>query len=324
MGLAPVIEMLKISNGALPLLLSVAVCCAEVVPTVVAKLIEAGESEAAGRGAGVAVPVRLVLCTETAALSVTASAPGKLPAVTGAKVTEIEQLAPAASDAPQLLVWLNNPVGSLVTAMLVMVSGEPPVLLSVAVCAAEVVPATAVKLSEDGVSEATGGGGTGAVPWRLTTCTKPPGFSLTTRAPGTSLGVSGEKVIENEQLAPTASDAPQLLVWLNNPFGSLDMEMLAMVRGALPVLLSVAVCAAEVVPADVLKLNDSGKSVAAGDVPVPVRAIDWAGNAQDEQLGSTTEKVRWELYAWATAGEKVTTKLQLAPGAIGLAQFCTS
>ena len=104
MGLAPVIEMLKISSGALPVLLRVAVWGAEAVPTVVEKLSEAGESEAIGRGAGVAAPVRLVLCTETVALSVTTSTPGKLPAVTGAKVIAIEQLAPAAKDAPQLFV----------------------------------------------------------------------------------------------------------------------------------------------------------------------------------------------------------------------------
>jgi hypothetical protein len=241
----------------------------------------------------------------------------------GEKVTEKVQLAPAAKDTPQLLVCANNPTGTLRTEMSWMVSGEPPVLLSWTFCAAEMVPATAVKLSDEGVNVATGGGGGGAVPWRLTDCTKLPGLSLTVRAPGTSLGVAGEKVIENVQLAPTASDAPQLLVWLNHPFGSLANEMLVMVSGALPVLLSVAVCAAEVVPAAVLKLSPSGRSDAAGDVPVPVSAMDWEGSAHDEQLGSTTENRRWALYAWATLGEKVTTKAQLAPGAIALEQFCT-
>ena len=81
------------------------------------------------------VPVRLTVCGLPVALSVTVIAPGRLPVTVGVNVTLMEQLAPAAREAPQVLVWAY---GALAT-MLVMVRAAVPELVSVTVCAALVV-----------------------------------------------------------------------------------------------------------------------------------------------------------------------------------------
>jgi hypothetical protein len=54
----------------------------------------------------------------------------------GVKVTVIGQLAPAARVPPQVLLWAKSPL----LAIDLIVSGPVPVLLSVTVCAALVVP----------------------------------------------------------------------------------------------------------------------------------------------------------------------------------------
>ena len=81
------------------------------------------------------VPGRLIVCGPPVALSVTVIVPGRLPAAVGVNVTLMEQLAPAAREAPQVLVW---EYGALAT-MLVMFSAPVPELVSVTVCAALVV-----------------------------------------------------------------------------------------------------------------------------------------------------------------------------------------
>jgi len=121
-------------------------------------------------------------------LSVTSRLPVTLPAMAGEKVTEMVQLAPAASDGPQLLVSLNRPIsGELGAVMPVMVNGTLPVLLSVTVCAAEVVPAVAEKLSDEGESEATGRGAAVPIPVKLIICGEPVALSLTRMLPVTLL-----------------------------------------------------------------------------------------------------------------------------------------
>jgi hypothetical protein len=50
------------------------------------------------------VPLRATLCGEPVALSVMVSVPVRVPVVVGVKVTEIVQLAPAATLVPQVLV----------------------------------------------------------------------------------------------------------------------------------------------------------------------------------------------------------------------------
>ena len=81
------------------------------------------------------VPVRVTDCGLPVALSVTVIVPGWLPAAVGVKVTLMEQLAPTATEAPQVLVC---EYGALAV-MLAMISAPVPELVSVTDCVALVV-----------------------------------------------------------------------------------------------------------------------------------------------------------------------------------------
>jgi hypothetical protein len=73
-------------------------------------------------------------------LSLTLTAAARVPDAVGLKVKLMEQLAPAASELPQLCVWKKSPVLIPTIAMAVMVKVVVPVFLSVAVFAPLVVP----------------------------------------------------------------------------------------------------------------------------------------------------------------------------------------
>jgi len=72
------------------------------------------------------MPVMAADCGEPAALSVTAIAAVKVAAEVGVKPTVMVQLAPAASEAPQVLVWPKLLALAPVTAMLEMASAVLP------------------------------------------------------------------------------------------------------------------------------------------------------------------------------------------------------
>ena len=84
------------------------------------------------------------------ALSVTVIVPGWLPVAVGVNVTLMEQLAPAATEAPQVLVSAY----CALAAMLVMFSAAVPELVSVMVCAALVVPTILIAEGQAGRREA--------------------------------------------------------------------------------------------------------------------------------------------------------------------------
>jgi len=84
----------------------------------------------------VPVPVNETVCGLPPALSVTEMEPVREPVAVGAKVTEIVQVPAAATEAPQVLVWLKSPLAAIV----VIVSAADPVLVSVTTWAALVVP----------------------------------------------------------------------------------------------------------------------------------------------------------------------------------------
>lgn len=116
-----------------------------------------GKPEASvNEGGALPVPDKVTVCGEPAALSVTESVALKLAADAGVKVTEMMQLAPAASELPQVLVWAKSAAFAPVIAMPVIASAALPELDSVAVCAAVVVPDSDANVSDGGVSEATG------------------------------------------------------------------------------------------------------------------------------------------------------------------------
>jgi hypothetical protein len=91
-----------IASGAVPLLRTVTVCAALVVPTTCdAKETLVGVSVTAG---WVPVPLSETECGLPAALSVTVTAAVRLPGAEGVKVTEIVQDAPAPSEAGHVFV----------------------------------------------------------------------------------------------------------------------------------------------------------------------------------------------------------------------------
>ena len=69
-------------------------------------------------------------------MSVMVIVPGRLPVAVGVNVTLIVQLAPAATEVPQVLVWAY----CALAAMLVTLSAAVPEFVSVTVCAALLVP----------------------------------------------------------------------------------------------------------------------------------------------------------------------------------------
>jgi hypothetical protein len=83
-----------------------------------------GESLTTG---AVPVPVRLTVWVAGLALSVMVTAPLRVPAAVGLKVTLSVQVALAARLEPQVLVWEKSPLA----VMLEMLRVAPPVFLSV-------------------------------------------------------------------------------------------------------------------------------------------------------------------------------------------------
>ncbi len=97
------VAMLLMVSVAVPLLVSVTVCAALVVPTCwLLKVRVLLDNVTAG---AIPVPLRLTLCGLPAALSVIDSVPVRVPVAVGVKVTLMVQLAPAATEAPQVFVW---------------------------------------------------------------------------------------------------------------------------------------------------------------------------------------------------------------------------
>jgi hypothetical protein len=93
--LTPVVAIVVIVNGPVPVLVRVKTWGTLVVPTCwFAKVSEAGDRPTAG---AVPVPLRFTACGLPVALSVTVSAPVRGPTAVGVNVTLIVQLEPAGS-----------------------------------------------------------------------------------------------------------------------------------------------------------------------------------------------------------------------------------
>src|SRR5580700_6186124 len=109
------------------------------------------------------------------------------------------------------------------------------------------------------------------------------------------------------QVAP----APSTLVQLPVSEKLLLAAMLIMVKGALPVLVKVTVCAAlGVLTNCAAKVRLEGERVAAGTTPVPLRLATWA------PFDALLITVRVAERAPVAAGLKVIFTVQLLPGAI--------
>lgn len=212
--------------------------------------------------AGTPVPLKVICCGLPAALSEMEMLPISLPSMVGVYVTEIVQLSPAPSDELQLFVCAKSPVVEKL-----MFSNVPvPVLVSVTVWAALVVLRTWLpKLSvvaERLTNDAT------PVPCKAIDCGLPEALSVIATEPRRRPSASGANVIAMAQFAPAATEVPQLLVCPKSPAATIEMT----VRVAVPVLVSVTLCAELDVPTCwPLNVKLVAERLTAGARPVPVR-----------------------------------------------------
>jgi hypothetical protein len=132
---------------------------------------------------------------------------------------------------------------------------------------------------------------------------------LAARLPA-AVGVNVTPIV---QLPLTATELPQVLVSAK----SLALEPVKAtpltVRAALPVLLSVTLCAALVEPkARLLKVRLLTDTLARGAEPVPVRVTAWG------LLAALSRRVKEPVRVPDAVGAKVTLKVQLPPAATEL------
>jgi hypothetical protein len=258
-----------------------------------------GLSTAWGISGGVPVPVRAAEWGEPEALSTTETAAVSTAAEAGVKVTVIVQEEPAASEAPQLLVWPKLLALVPVTEMLVTVSGAVPGLESVMSSgAAAVLTSVAGKVSGFGLSKACGAI---PVPLNAAVCGEPVALSAMDSVALRLPAEAGVNVTVMVQLAPAATELPQLLVWLKLLALAPVMVMPVIVRAAVPGFDSVVDSVPAEVPTSVLaNVSVLEVRVALGAVPVPVSA---AVCGEPDAL-STTEIAALRLPV--AAGVKVT------------------
>lgn len=199
------------------------------------------------------VPVMTADCGEPAALSATEIAAVKLAAEAGVKLTVMVQVAPAARDAPQLLVWPKLLAFAPVAEMLVIVSAVLPGFDNVmGRGVADVLMVVLGKASGFGLRTACGTSGAVPVPVTAADCGEPAALSAMEIAAVRAAAEAGVKVTVMVQVAPAASDAPQLLLWPKELALAPVTEMLVMLRGAVPGLDSVMGRAVADVPTVVL------------------------------------------------------------------------
>lgn len=134
----PVSAMLVIVSGAVPVLVNVTAC--EVVVTPIMEFPNVrlvGLKVTAGTGGVTPVPDNVVLSGLDDALVVKVNEADLAPSVVGVKVTLTTQLLPIAKLVPQgLLEIAKSPAFAPVSAMLVIVTADGPVFVSVTVCGA--------------------------------------------------------------------------------------------------------------------------------------------------------------------------------------------
>ena len=253
--------MLLMASAAVPVLDSVMACIGDELPTApLPKSIVDGLNETSGAAAGAAVPLMLTLAELLLELEDTNSVATRLPLATvGVKLIEIEQLA---ATAIALLVLQVVPVGSMLkslawvplSAKLLSVMGAEPELVTVTDCAALLLFCACAAKTSDVLLRATCPVAF-AVPVPLSEVVE--GLravslwlmlSVALRAPV----FAGVKAILTMQLAFGARLVPLLQVEPAACVNSLPcapvIDTPAMLRFAVPVLDSVTVWAADVLP----------------------------------------------------------------------------
>jgi hypothetical protein len=163
-----------------------------------------------------------------------------VPVPSGANVTVIVQLPPAATPVPQLLVWLN-PKYPMINCTIS--SGPMPVFESVTVCGALVVPMFCwpnVRLDGERL---TMGAGT-PVPVKLTVCGLPAALSVIVSDAPRDPAADGVNVTLITQFVSAKTLLPHVFVCVKSPALAPLMAILDMLSDAFPMLASTTYCAA--------------------------------------------------------------------------------
>ena len=187
------------------------------------------------------------MCGEPLALSVTLTLAVLEPVDPGVNLTEITQLPPTSTDDPQVLVCAKSAAFVPVMPILVISSKPVPVFCKI-VFMAELVTPTAVlgKVSEAGLKLTAA-----AVPVPLTgtLCGEPEALSVNTMAEDRAPVEDGVNTTDTVQVPPEgATDAHPVGVGTKSPELVPCETIDVMVSAALPELVTVKVCGAEVVP----------------------------------------------------------------------------
>ena len=202
--------MLEIVRDVAPEFVKVTVCTELVDKTFVdAKVNVVGEMEAVGPP-DVPVPLRLTVCGLPAALSETEIVAERVPAAVGLKVTLIVQLAPFATEVPQLFVCEKSAAFVPVIVILEIVSVPLPVLNNVTPLTGLEVPTAwlgnvrfeVLKLTPEDIP----------VPVRAAVCGLPDALSLMDTLACRVPAATGVNVTLIVQLVATARELPQLFV----------------------------------------------------------------------------------------------------------------
>jgi hypothetical protein len=192
-----------------------------------------------------------------------------VPLPDGRKAALIEQEPPGASVAGQLFVCEKTVWPAV--AIDEIVSTESPVLERVNTWELVVPVRCSGNVTEDGEKEPTGAS---PVPATGTVRFEAGAPTLTARFPDAGPRAVGTKVTLTAQLAPAASEAPQLFVCANG----VDTAIELIESADVPVLESVRTCDELVVPTNCeANVKDAGETEATGATPVPKRATLWFG-----------------------------------------------
>ena len=246
-GLLPDRVRLDSNMVALPLLLNVSVWLALVLDSVCApklRLLAFSDSKACGEA--VAVPARLTVAG--LALLARFSRAVLVPARIGANCSMTVQLAPIATEPPAAqvppLAIKKSPASVPLRLRLAMLKVAVPVLLSVTVCAVDLLATTWVKLRLAGETSAFG---LRATPLPESAAVELPALWTMLKLPFTVPALAGLKVKFTVQLAPAASELPAAQVPPERLKPLLALRLLT-VSAALPLLDSVMACAALLLP----------------------------------------------------------------------------
>ena len=312
----PVSEMLVMVSVADPLFVSVTVCAAlgseiEIVTFPNDRVV--GLRLAAGVGAATPVPESDALSGLLEALVRNVSDADRAPSAVGVNVTLTVQFSPAASVPPQVFAEMaKSPGFAPVRVMLVIVTVAGPVFVSVTVCALLVPATTTLPKGRLTGLRLTVNAGTpvpdsGALLGLLAALVV--NVSAADRTPV----AEGVNVTLTAQLSPAARVPPQVFAEMAKSAAFTPVRaMLAIVSVAVPLFVSVTVCAAVVAPITIFpKLRLVGLRLTAGTggvTPVPDSA------ALSGLLEALVRKIRVADRAPKTVGMNVTLTAQLSPG----------